>query len=176
MLGKTHKLGGICTGLMISSSYLNGNFSAENLTMAGAFTAGCLLGSLLPDIDHRGSTISNKNQVTKGASWVISLFGHRGITHAPLVYLIFLFIIQLLFHSMSNPISLYLWLIGTGIAMGAFSHLILDFLTKGGIPLFFPFISKKFHLLPLKTGKCDPFIQVLLIIVTIFVCLSITIL
>ena len=167
MLGKTHKLGGFCTGIIVSTAYLNNNFTTHNLEMAGLFIAGCTLGAMIPDIDHKGSTISNKNLANKLISNIVSLFGHRGITHSPFLYILLTFIINLICKDLNNKNIFFIYIFLMGCMIGAFSHLFLDFLTKGGIPLFFPISKRKYHLLPLKTGKCDSFICFLLIIGTI---------
>lgn len=166
MLGKTHRLGGICTGVMLSSFYFQ-DFSKENLMYFGVFMGGCILGSLIPDIDHKGSTISNSNIITKGLSRIVGLFGHRGITHAPLLYLLLTLIPLFCFRDFNSLFQMLGYLGCMGCIIGALSHLFLDFLTKGGIPLFFPFTKKKYHLLPLKTGSCDIFVSIILISITL---------
>ena len=39
-----------------------------------------------------------------------------------------------------------------GYITGYTSHLLLDFLTKAGIPIFYPFSRKRYHLLSIKSG------------------------
>lgn len=167
MLGKTHKIGGLCTGILISNMYIGTNLTSNNIKLALLFTGASVLGSLIPDIDHRGSTISNKNKATEGVSMIVSLFGHRGITHAPITYLLLFLIPSIFFSNMTNSFEFYAYIFSIGLLVGAFSHLFLDFLTVGGIPLFFPLSTKKFHLLPLKTGKGEQLIQGLLILILI---------
>jgi len=92
----------------------------------------CILGSLLPDIDHEKSYISNK---LFGISKIISsFFGHRGF-----------------FHSIFPPMILYsifyfmdLHLVGLGLFVGYFSHLLSDALTVSGINFLYP--ASKFQL------------------------------
>lgn len=64
----------------------------------------------------------------------------------------------------SSP-ALYLTII-TGVFIGELSHLFLDYLTKGGIPLFYPFSKRKFSLNLTVTGsKLETLIRSILIAV-----------
>lgn len=167
MTGRTHRIGGLCTGILISNLYIGTNLTSNNLKLSLLFTGACVLGSLIPDIDHRGSTISNKNMATKTVSNIISLFGHRGITHTPIIYILLLLLPSIFFSRLENPFELYTYILSMGCIIGAFSHLILDLLTVEGIPLFFPLSIKKVHLLPIKTGQVEYLIQGLIILITI---------
>lgn len=141
MTYKTHLNGGILAGLyIIGSKIIN-----VPIIPSIIFLGGSVLGSLLPDIDHKNSYIGKK---TKGVSKTINkLAGHRKLFHAPFLYL--------LLYSLSVGASLQeLILIGLkGIFIGILSHLILDSFTIGGLPWFYPLSKKKFSLGNIKTNS-----------------------
>lgn len=88
----------------------------------------CVIGALLPGIDHSKSTIS------KIIPFVHKLFKQRGVTHSLLAG-IMAFII--------NP-----WL-----GIGYFSHIILDMLTIKGVRLLYP-IRKMYGMKAVKSKGC----------------------
>jgi inner membrane protein len=115
------------------------------LIATGVFIGGTMLGSLLPDIDHKNSYIGKK---VKTASKAINKFaGHRKLFHAPLVYL-FLYSMAL------GMVKDNLLLIGlNGVFFGILSHLFLDSLTVGGLPWFYPLSKKRFSIGNIKTNS-----------------------
>lgn len=79
MLGKTHLIGGAAAATA-TCMITPGIGRAE----ATVLFAACLLGSVLPDIDHRKSKISNSDILIGAASEVIGICTkHRGIIHTP---------------------------------------------------------------------------------------------
>lgn len=138
---KTHINGGIFIGLYISSQMTN----SIPIISTATFMGGALIGSVLPDIDHKNSYIGRK---TKGVSKAINKFaGHRKLFHAPLMYLIL--------YSMTLGINInkILMLGVKGIFVGISSHLILDSFTTGGLPWFYPLSKKRFSLGKIKTNS-----------------------
>ena len=137
---KTHINGGILVGLYVSI-----HMQSKALIPTGIFIGGALLGSLLPDIDHRNSYIGKK---VKTASKAINkLAGHRKLFHAPLIYL-FLYSMAL------GMVKDNLLIRGiSGVFFGILSHLILDSLTVGGLPWFYPLSKKKFSIGNVKTNS-----------------------
>ena len=86
MNGQTHKLGGLCTGIVTSSLLVQDLSSSKQILLAGILISGSLIGSLIPDIDHRQSKIGKKIKIT---SFIVNkLCGHRKLTHAPLLYIV----------------------------------------------------------------------------------------
>lgn len=80
MLGKTHLAGGLAafTALAITTGPLTKEEAAVEFVC-------CMLGSVLPDIDHKQSKISRSDIVVGAASEIICTFTkHRGITHTPI--------------------------------------------------------------------------------------------
>ena len=165
MNGYTHKIGGTCAALVATCLALQEPFSPEKLTVAGFIVAGAALGSLLPDIDHKNSTISKKHKIT---SWIMThLFEHRGFTHAPLIQALFIALLFYIGKNLGGVIGYsYLGFV-TGLGIGIFSHTLLDWLTVGGVPLFYPFTKKRFHLMSLKTAKHSKGTAFVIILLTI---------
>lgn len=137
---KTHINGGLLAGLYMSQQMTN-----APIVSTGVFLGGALIGSILPDIDHKNSYIGQK---AKTISKAINKFaGHRKLFHAPLIYL-------LLYSISTSMITNKLLLAGTkGLFLGVFSHLILDSFTIGGLPWFYPLSKKKFSLSNIKTNS-----------------------
>ncbi|GEM_PF-2122187 len=114
------------------------------------------VGALLPDIDGDGvitrpGTIL-KNFLGRTLSQLLDaivapfaliirlLFGHRGVTHALIVPGI-LFFVEL-------SVGVSHWL-----SFGYLTHILGDFLTPKGVPLFSPFVKYSFSLKVFKTGS-----------------------
>ena len=79
------------------------------------------------------------------------LFGHRGALHTPA----FLLVLWCLLYRFR-----FSWLFCSGYA----GHLLQDLFTAGGIPLFFPFSSKKVSLSPFRTGGIFDYVITFLLI------------
>lgn len=164
MNSKTHKVGGVCAGIGTITLLAKPSYTISSLILSGSFLAGSYLGSLLPDIDHKGSTIGRKFKAT---SCIVSkTCGHRGFTHAPVISLVSvggLLAISIFFdNSVKN---LYIDFI-SGILVGSLSHILLDSLTVEGVPFFYPLSKKKHHLLPLRTGESELLVQTIIIMLT----------
>jgi inner membrane protein len=90
---------------------------------------GCVFfGSLLPDLDHPGSTIGRR--VLFISLPLSGLFGHRQITHSiwPFVGVLWLFNLEM-------PESCII----VALLIGYSSHLLGDMLSDSGVPLLWPF-------------------------------------
>ena len=116
MTGKTHAAAGIAAALALGTNI-------PQLALAAA-------GSILPDIDHSGSTLG------KHIKPLSKHLKHRGLTHS------------LLFLIVTSLISPYL-------GLGVLTHIALDMLNPQGVKLFYP--NKKSFKIPLfssfaKTG------------------------
>jgi len=94
-----------------------------------------ILGSLLPDIDHPQSTFGRCIPAVSRA--VARVFGHRGITHSFIAVLAFTCLIFAVGNTFTG--------LPAALSMGYLSHLLADYLTRSGIPLFWP-IKIKFHM------------------------------
>lgn len=174
---KTHVVGGIGAGV-IANEYLLQHFNTSGqepttMLMTSLFIAGSTIGSIMPDIDHRGSFIGRRMKLTsltfnvvggatkginkalgkRGKSASETIISHRGITHTPILTIaiisILLFISNNFVPESASPLFTYM---SVGFGIGILSHIFLDSITKGGVPLFYPITSKKFSFLPLETG------------------------
>lgn len=153
MTGYTHMLAGLCAGIAV--------IEWKGLLTPGSgllVTGGILLGSILPDIDNRNSTVSHRlpvagsviNMLQKGVRFLSYLLpgragrriretaGHRGITHS------LLFPALLLLCPGGNFFIL-------GTSAGIMVHILLDMLS-GGVPLFLPFSGIRITLGKIRTG------------------------
>ncbi|MDD6489079.1 MAG: metal-dependent hydrolase [Clostridia bacterium] len=99
MTGKTHIAAGLAASIALG-------MNAPQIALAA-------FGSLLPDIDHSGSTLG---KLIKPISRHIR---HRGVTHS------------LIFLAVSMFISPYL-------ALGVLTHIVLDLFNPKGVELFYP--------------------------------------
>lgn len=165
MLGKTHMVGGICTGILTTSFLVqNTNFSSYALVAAPLLISASTFGSLLPDIDHPNSKMGRR---MKPISKLINkLVGHRGATHTLLAMVIVSLALFML--NLSLPLNLqpFGWSVVLGVTVGYFSHILLDALTPSGVPLFAPFIKSSIRFAKLTTGKYDFFVSLFMIIGT----------
>lgn len=95
----------------------------------------------------------------------IPWLGHRNITHSITSVIILYYLLT--FTEMPSTIIIH-------AVAGYSSHLIGDFLTKQGIPLFYPFSKKRYGLRIMSTGsKMGNFVE-LLIIVLVFITIYLT--
>lgn len=134
MLGKTHLAGGLATA---AGACL---LAKPELGTGIIWVAGCAFGSLLPDIDHKSSTLGQK---VKPVSAVIgTVAGHRNFFHWFLPYLILAVILHFAAPQADN--------IAFAVFLGVLSHLVLDALNPSGVPLL---PGHRVHLLRIHTGS-----------------------
>lgn len=169
MLGKTHMVGGTCTGFLTTAWLLNHtNFSEQPLLALAVplLIASASFGSLLPDIDHPNSKMGRR--VKPLSKFINKLVGHRGATHTLLAMMIVSLVLFLL--NLSLPLSLQpLGLTAVlGVTVGYFNHLLLDALTPSGVPIFAPFYKKSIRFAKLTTGKYDVFVAISMVVATFF--------
>lgn len=188
--------GAIASSYIYGIKYLNyfnpQAFNTEAVIGTAVLIASGAIGSLIPDIDHSNSRISRDNrllsiitQLFLGISraitsiilffcfWIskrrkneiLSGMEHRGIFHT----LLMTFAIYLLFGFICQFIPFYGKLIQIGVTVGYLSHILVDMLTKGGVMLFYPIITYKFHypFIRLTTGKHEIIAAIIITLVTI---------
>lgn len=117
------------------------------------------LATIFVDIDSTKSKL--------GSYWIFRpiqlFFSHRGMIHSLLFGLVLSLVIYF-FNSFA----------GIGFFVGYFCHLFLDFFTKRGIFLFWPFYKKKFCLVGLNSGGLiEEILFVLLLLCDIFITIKI---
>ena len=117
MLAFTHVLFGILFGLL-ARPYIGGD--------AIIYFTFVIIGSILPDIDHEGSTINKILPITK---WFAKFFTHRGFFHTLFPVIILFFLVSYF----SYPV------VAAGLAVGYVAHIVSDGLTLAGVNLLHPF-------------------------------------
>lgn len=184
MKGKTHMIIGAAAGAAAASYY-----SIETGIM---LICSSIFGALVPDIDHPKSKINQKilpikNKVFRmivylllGATLIYvnaksgikgfrllgciliitSLSHHRGFTHSLLGFIFFSTAIYVLLNQYGFA-GVYI-----GFSIGYFSHLIADFITNGGIELFYPWKKNMSFPITIKTGGIGE--NIVLIIASIY--------
>lgn len=106
----------------------------SHLPFAPELAIGVVVGSLLPDIDENKSYIGRRSG---GIARIVKMiFGHRGFTHSILATLL-----------ISIPALLTQMPIFIGLALGYLFHILGDYFSVTGVPLFYP--SKKKYKIPL---------------------------
>jgi len=149
MTGKTHLIGGGAAAALLLT------VSPAPPVAAAVVGAAALAGSLLPDIDKRGTKVSNKAGLL--GSLVRLFTTHRGILHDPTLYIGIYAVLEL-----PGGVSGYQRWAMLGLLAGILSHILLDALTVMGVPVLLfdllrlPFDGKlkrrKYRLLKLATG------------------------
>lgn len=105
-----------------------------------------LASALLPDLDHPNSLLGRRLPWISGP--LSRLFGHRGFTHSLLAVGIAVWGL-----GQFQPPGALAEVVKDGLIIGYLSHLLGDWLTPAGIPLFWP-LRRRYRLpfLPLKSG------------------------
>lgn len=134
-MSKTHVAIGVAYGTALIPAVQRGDFSIEQY---GLIMVGLVIGSLLPDLDHPQSTISQHIPIV--GCLISSLTRHRGILHSLLGVVVFYFLCGVLMipavAATGNPrIAASL---PAGLLMGYVFHIGADMLTKGGVRLLYP--------------------------------------
>lgn len=164
MTGKTHKIGGLTAGIMATALLFDNPVNTETWLIGLPLIAASVLGSLLPDLDHTGSTLGKK---LKFISYPLSrAFGHRGFVHSPLLCLAIGILLHSFYFSVPSTFQPVYLGISLGITVGYASHLFLDALTVSGIPALSPISKKKYRLMRLHTGNHEWIAIILMTILT----------
>lgn len=149
MIYKTHLATSIAIGAGIAT--------LTGFPFTIGYMSGIAIGSLLPDIDEPNSFIGKKSL---GLAHIINKkYGHRGMTHSLFVWAVLTIILLLI------PNNFFF-----GISLGYLFHIIGDYFSKSGVPLFLPFNTKrkKFPLFTYKTSSPE---ETIIYIVSIIVLL-----
>ncbi len=109
------------------------------------------LSALVPDVDEPKSKLGNKIKLISYPLKII--FGHRTITHS-LLGLILISMVGYFF------IPFYQFII-----LGYLSHLIADFISDYGIPIFYPLLKERFYFRIFKTGGIQENIFFLILLI-----------
>ena len=160
MKGKTHIAGGIALGYLAFNNIevLNVNLSDDKILLL--VTAGLTLGALIPDIDHKNSTISNK--VKPIGNIISKIFKHRGFTHSILGSIIIIILFGWLF-SLTGINKVFNIILIKSIYIGIISHILLDMLTPSGVSLLYPY-NKRYSIASFTMGGIGELMLVVLFV------------
>ena len=117
-------------------------------------------GSIIPDIDKKGSKVSNKNIATGITSKFVRTFAsHRGFTHtflgSGIISLLLVYLISILPIEANKHIYMLIFI---GLFFGMVSHILLDALNPKGVMLIWPLSRRRFNLMSIRTGTAGEFI------------------
>lgn len=147
---KAHMAGGLTVGVLVSQPVVTLLGHPAGVLAAGAVVTGSVIGSLLPDIDHRGSYIGRRLPILSALS---AALGHRGPTHAPIIVsLVSLLIGWILLKFVPVVLAGWLLLFLIGSYAGTLSHILMDAMTPRGVPALYPFQKRNFRIARIKTG------------------------
>jgi inner membrane protein len=152
MTGRTHDLAAITAlGVVFLA------MPEQQVTLATAIIAvfANLIGGITPDIDQPTAPFWHNLPIGKyfGKIFDKMLGGHRFITHSILGLVLFGFLFHLLL-TFLHPImsSVNIGLVWWAFMIGMISHLVMDSLTKEGVPWLLP-IPVKFGFPPVKAWR-----------------------
>lgn len=148
MTGRTHDL-----AAFTALNYVVVTQSLEPISLSTAlFAFGAnMIGGLAPDIDQPTATLWRKIRGGSLVSRLISpmLGGHRFISHSILGILLFGFITDRFLTAASSTIRVDMNIVWWSFMIGFVSHLVIDTLTREGVPWLFP-IPIRFGIPPIK--------------------------
>ncbi len=167
MTAATHQRGGLLCGLIthqvfIAPHYLEANIFSK-LFILILFCIATTVGSLLPDIDMRGSQMGKLLPFI--SKFIAKNFKHRTLTHS-LLSISFFFLLLAGAPLLDIGNDFYILII-LGLMVGHISHIILDLFTHQGVCLFYP-SKRKIKLANFKTGaRGERFISQTILVSTI---------
>ncbi len=167
MTAATHQRGGLLCGLITHQVFIAPHYTEANifskLFILTLFCIATTVGSLLPDIDMRGSQMGKLLPVV--SKFIAKNFKHRTLTHRFLsIAFFFLLLAGAPLLDIGNDFYL---LIIMGLMIGHISHIVLDLFTNQGVCLFYP-SKKKIKLANFKTGaKGERFISQTILVTTV---------
>lgn len=155
MLGRTHDL-----AIFTSLSYLVATQPLPEMSLATAITSfgASFVGALIPDIDQSTADIWKRLPAGTIFSRILAplLGGHRFISHSFLGLGLFGFLSKVSFEAASQVVLVDMKIVWAAFMIGYLSHLLMDTLTKEGVPWLFPIPTKfgfpPFRFLRIKTG------------------------
>lgn len=155
MTGRTHDL-----AAFTALSFIIATNPLPEMSLSTAITAlsANFIGGLTPDIDQPTATLWRR--IPAGGVWgrlFKPLFGgHRFISHSIVGIFLFGFGLQFLLDKVSGVFLVNMDIVWWAFMIGFISHLIMDTITRDGVPWLFPipinFGIPPFRFLRIKTG------------------------
>ncbi|MBI2028503.1 MAG: metal-dependent hydrolase [Candidatus Levybacteria bacterium] len=155
MAGRTHDL-----GAFTALTYTVATQPLHEMTLATAIVAflANMVGGLAPDIDQPTGNLWNRVRGGRLVSRLVTplLGGHRFISHSLLGILLFGFVVSKLLDTVSSVLLVDMNIVWWAFMIGFVSHLMLDTLSREGVPWLFPIPIRigipPFRFLRIKTG------------------------
>jgi len=140
-MGKTHVLVGVSYGVSLLPLAVSGQYSSVEY---GVLVCGLVIGSLLPDIDHPHSLISQ--QIPLIGRFISSITRHRGFFHSILGVLTWFalmttarsFIAGRPQYQVLDNTDMLISCFSNGLLVGYVLHIVADMMTVSGVKLFYP--------------------------------------
>jgi len=153
-MGRTHIIIGVSCGVALIPAVEGGQLTPAQL---GFIMVGLTVGSLLPDIDHPHSLISQ--QLPLVGSIISKLTRHRGLFHSILGVVMMFGLSAWLAIMMAGGLSSMgiqsadsaTRYIASGLMIGYILHIIADMVTVSGIRLFYP-LQRNIRIPLFRTG------------------------
>jgi len=135
----------------VGAAFESGILPLHNTELLTIALIGTFTGAILPDIDEPKSYIGRK------LGFISETLQGLGLKHRTYTHSIF-FPLIILIGGFFNPIFYFM-------AFGAFMHILEDFITNSGVPLFYPFVKRRFGIRLFDTGSIFEYLFLLLSII-----------
>lgn len=156
MTERTHDLAGLTALTLAFLIYMPTQISLVTLVAVGIANQ---IGTAFPDLDQPTAEFYREIPAVTFLGYLFSpLFGtHRHISHSIIGMALYGWLIHLLLTYLSTIILIDMNLVWWSFMLGFFSHLVMDTLTKDGVPWLFPmpirFGFPPFRFMRITTGK-----------------------
>jgi len=161
MMAKTHLVMSWTAGITLLPSVTAGNYTPEQYAV---IFIGLTVGSLLPDLDHPQSLLSQMIPIIGGV--ISNITRHRGILHSILAVVI-LFFVGGFVAGLSNNSMMLLWF-WSAMIFAYIGHILADMMTKHGVQLLYPFKWRVGLKLMRTNGLGEFFFRWLFVFVSIY--------
>ncbi|WP_066172384.1 metal-dependent hydrolase [Bacillus marinisedimentorum] len=152
-----HQMFGFTWGILTLTLFNASGVLPADFAETLLFFALVLTGALIPDIDKYNSRIGRKFRWLSVPVQLV--FGHRKFTHS----LLFALLAYLLVSWAAEQYR-FTQLYAVGLTAGIMSHIAGDFLTKDGVPLFYPFVQGRLRfIITFRTGSSAERVLVVLL-------------
>jgi inner membrane protein len=155
MTGRTHDL----TAVTLLNIYVvTHTVPAISVATSVAAIAACCMGALAPDIDQPTADLWNRLPAGNIIGKLLAplLGGHRFISHSLAGAMLFGYLAKFLFGLLGKIILVDMTVVWSAFMIGFISHLLIDTITREGVPWLFPLSWKigfpPFRFMRVKTG------------------------
>jgi inner membrane protein len=156
MTARTHDLAAFTTLNIVFIAYPEISLTVATLLVA---VGANFIGGLAPDLDNSSTQLWKQFRGGPILAKILSplLGGHRLISHSLLGFALAGLLARLILDAMQPFLIVDMQIVWSAFMIGYASHLFMDFITKEGLPLFFPipwnFGFPPFKFMRFKTGS-----------------------